>query len=133
MQRHNVFKFPRRTSFKEDVYDIGLFIKMVLQTNRKKEARGKAELEGPAFNLLKLSQEQRSSNSANIYNRLPLGGPLCQYNKGMLTKKCGSEDDKSEEQNFINSGSRKDYRSGGSSKSGKLCWQKEIRDIRLPG
>ncbi|GJV44702.1 hypothetical protein Tco_1429238 [Tanacetum coccineum] len=55
-------------------YDIGSFIKWFCRRTGKKKLC-KADLEGPAFNLVDLSNPEGHQILRNIYEPLPLGGP----------------------------------------------------------
>ncbi|GJV71384.1 hypothetical protein Tco_1491379 [Tanacetum coccineum] len=55
-------------------YDIGSFIKWFCRRTRKKKLC-KADLEGPAFNLVDLVNPEGHQILRNIYESLPLGGP----------------------------------------------------------
>ncbi|GJU21712.1 hypothetical protein Tco_1155054, partial [Tanacetum coccineum] len=68
------YKVPEENKLQRKTYDIGSFIKWFCRRTRKKKLY-KADLEGPAFNLVDLSNPEGHQILRNIYEPLPLGGP----------------------------------------------------------
>ncbi|GJS46899.1 hypothetical protein Tco_0597020 [Tanacetum coccineum] len=142
------YQVPAENKLQRKTYDIGSFIKWFCRRTGKKKLC-KADLEGPAFNLVKafhknnvflqyqmdechklltnkvdLVNPEGHQILRNIYEPLPLGGPP-------ETRKW-SEDDKRKEQRLHHSDREKTTDQEDLSKSGKLCWRKEKRfDYRL--
>ncbi|GKF97945.1 hypothetical protein Tco_0293766, partial [Tanacetum coccineum] len=103
------YQVPAENKLQRKTYDIGSFIKWFCRRTGKKKLC-KADLEGPAFNLVKDFH-------------------LFEYNKGMETRKW-SEDDKRRSKDFITViEKRLQIYQKDLSKSRKLCWRKRIRDI----
>ncbi|GJR70339.1 hypothetical protein Tco_0016404 [Tanacetum coccineum] len=145
------YQVPAENKLQRKTYDIGSFIKWFCRRTGKKKLC-KADLEGPAFNLVKafhknnvflqyqmdechklltnkvdLVNPEGHQILRNIYEPLPLGGPQVRIE----TRKW-SEDDKRKEQRLHHSDREKTTDQEDLSKSGKLCWRKEKRfDYRL--
>ncbi|GJR49015.1 hypothetical protein Tco_1317118 [Tanacetum coccineum] len=99
---HQRIKFPEKQASKED-YDIGSFIKWFCRRTGKKKLC-KADLEGPAFNLVKAFHKNTSDGTlTRVLEKLEhmvKDFHLFEYNKGMETRKW-SEDDKRISKDFI--------------------------------
>ncbi|GJV81688.1 hypothetical protein Tco_1517558 [Tanacetum coccineum] len=68
------YQVPAENKLQRKTYDIGSFIKWFCrQTGKKKLC--KADLEGPAFNLVDLVNPEGHQILRDIYEPLPLGGP----------------------------------------------------------
>ncbi|GJW48089.1 putative reverse transcriptase domain-containing protein [Tanacetum coccineum] len=70
------YQVPAENKLQRKTYDIGSFIKWFCRRTGKKKLC-KADLEGPAFNLVK-AFHKNSVFLRNIYEPLPLGGPPSQ-------------------------------------------------------
>ncbi|GJR96555.1 hypothetical protein Tco_0268729 [Tanacetum coccineum] len=68
------YQVPAENKLQRKTYDIGSFIKWFCRRTGKKKLC-KADLEGPAFNLVDLVNPEGHQILRNIYEPLPLGGP----------------------------------------------------------
>ncbi|GJS20465.1 hypothetical protein Tco_0449097 [Tanacetum coccineum] len=68
------YQVPAENKLQRKSYDIGSFIKWFCRRTGKKKLC-KADLEGPAFNLVDLVNPEGHQILRNIYEPLPLGGP----------------------------------------------------------
>ncbi|GJW08396.1 putative ribonuclease H-like domain-containing protein [Tanacetum coccineum] len=68
------YKVPEENKLQRKTYDIGSFIKWFCRRTGKKKLC-KADLEGPAFNLVDLYNPEGHQIQRNVYEPLPLGGP----------------------------------------------------------
>ncbi|GJZ92057.1 hypothetical protein Tco_0664122 [Tanacetum coccineum] len=68
------YQVPAENKLQRKTYDIGSFIKWFCRRTGKKKLC-KADLEGPAFNLVDLGNPEGHQILRNIYEPLPLGGP----------------------------------------------------------
>ncbi|GJZ38663.1 hypothetical protein Tco_0585226 [Tanacetum coccineum] len=68
------YQVPAKNKLQRKTYDIGSFIQWFCRQTRKKKLC-KADLEGPAFNLVDLVNPEGYQILHNIYEPLPLGGP----------------------------------------------------------
>ncbi|GJT90035.1 hypothetical protein Tco_1078880 [Tanacetum coccineum] len=68
------YKVPAENKLQRKTYDIGSFIKWFCRRTGKKKLC-KADLEGPAFNLVDLDNSEGHQILRNVYEPLPLGGP----------------------------------------------------------
>ncbi|GJY58057.1 hypothetical protein Tco_0457949 [Tanacetum coccineum] len=69
-----MYQVPAENKLQRKTYDIGSFIKLFCRRTGKKKLY-KADLEGPAFNLVDLVNPEGHPILRNIYEPLPLGGP----------------------------------------------------------
>ncbi|GKA96323.1 hypothetical protein Tco_0818418 [Tanacetum coccineum] len=68
------YQFPAENKLQRKTYDIGSFIKWFCRRTGNKKLC-KADLKGPAFNLVDLVNPEGHQILRNIYEPLPLGGP----------------------------------------------------------
>ncbi|GJX55390.1 hypothetical protein Tco_0285287 [Tanacetum coccineum] len=68
------YQVPAENKLQRKTYDIGSFIKWFCRRTGKKKLC-KADLEGPAFNLVDLGNPEGHQILRNVYEPLPLGGP----------------------------------------------------------